>query len=205
MMTTEPGGYGPWFCAFVVNTGKDPKKHTHVVSHSMPHLVVDALNRAGGCWIILLKIGPFNVWRESLAFLQAWLYQTRGKIHRIERGYELYKHYAERYCLHLWSQTRTRDDAIAYWQQLPPPTMAPSSAIAAAAMAPSTTTTTMTTQTSSCEMTLRRYTEWLTSQTAANNPKTIDQLRILQKQLLLNGSNFLLGWLNLLLLLLRLH
>lgn len=194
--TTEPGGYGPWFCAFVVNTGKDPKKHTHVVSHSMPHLVVDALNRAGGCWIILLKIGPFNVWRESLAFLQAWLYQTRGKIHRIERGYELYKHYAERYCLYLWSQTRTRDDAIAYWQQLPPPPPPPLPSSNGAAATATTATVTMPTPPSH-ELPLRRYTEWLTSQT--NSPKTIDQLRILQKQLLLNGSNFLLGWFQLLL------
>lgn len=124
-----PGGYGPWFCGFLVNTGKDPKKHTHVVAHTMPHLIVDALNQAAnqglgsgsnGCWILVLKIGPFVHWKDSVAFLQHWLTRTRGIVHRMERGIELYCQYREQYALHLWSQTRHRDDAIAHWRTLTP-------------------------------------------------------------------------------------
>lgn len=147
----EPGGYGPWFCAFVVNTAHKPKKHTHVVAHSMPHLVVDALNRTtaaapattttvGGtskkrdrkeeddnddassenCWIIVFKIGPFERWADSVAFLAQWLSRTRGKIHRIERGLQLFSAYREQFNLCLWTQTRQKEEALAHFRAKQP-------------------------------------------------------------------------------------
>lgn len=123
-MTSEPGGYGPWFCAFLVNTAPHPKKHTHLVSHAMPHLFADALNRNSGegsqdCWIILLKIGPFNHWLDSVAFLNQWLCKTRGIVHRIERGLKLFSTHRERYGLCLWTQMRTRDDVVNQFRSNP--------------------------------------------------------------------------------------
>lgn len=140
----EPGGYGPWFCAFVVNTAHKPKKHTHVVAHSMPHLVVDALNRttatpattvaakkrerdeedndasSENCWIIVFKIGPFERWADSVAFLAQWLSRTRGKIHRIERGLQLFSAYREQFNLCLWTQTRQKEEALAHFHAKQP-------------------------------------------------------------------------------------
>lgn len=142
----EPGGYGPWFCAFVVNTAPRPKKHTHIVAHAMPHLVVDALNRtaaaalapasssssskkraravlvaedAQDCWILIFKIGPFQYWTDSVAFLNQWLCKTRGKIHRIERGLQLFGAHREQLGLCLWTQTRSRDEALAHYRATP--------------------------------------------------------------------------------------
>lgn len=131
----EPGGLGPWFCAFVVNTAARPKKYTHVVAHTMPHLVVDALNRnvvvasntskkrtrdEDDCWILVFKIGPFNYWFDSVAFLNQWLSKTRGKTHRMERGLELFATYREQFCLCLWTQTRQRNEALAYFKTQQP-------------------------------------------------------------------------------------
>jgi hypothetical protein len=114
------GGYGPWFCAFVVNTATHPKKYTHVVAHTLPHLVVDALNKNSSsseedCWIMVFKIGPFNYWMDSVAFLNQWLCKTRGKTHRMERGLELFALYREQFRLCLWSQTRARNQALYYF------------------------------------------------------------------------------------------
>lgn len=151
MNPPHPGGFGPWFCAFIVNTARSPKKYTHVVAHTMPHLVVDALNRAASsssstltdtkkrlrnndnddCWIMVFKIGPFTHWLDSVTFLNQWLCKTRGKTHRMERGLELFTLYREKYHLCLWTQTRKRHDALDYfWTQQPmvimPPPVSPS-------------------------------------------------------------------------------
>jgi hypothetical protein len=129
-LVDSPGGFGPWFCAFMVNTGEKPKKFTHVAAHTMPHLLVDALNRTGettngaksrkrtreqDCWIMVFKIGPFNYWQDSVDFLNQWLCKTRGKIHRMERGLELFSMYRQRFHLCLWTQPRKRDDALHYF------------------------------------------------------------------------------------------
>jgi hypothetical protein len=133
-----PGGFGPWFCAFIVNTATHPKKYTHVVAHTLPHLVVDALNRTAAaaapemvpgkekkrlrednndndCWIMVFKIGPFSHWADSVAFLNQWICKTRGKHHRMERGLELFSMYREQFHLCLWTQTRKRDEALDYY------------------------------------------------------------------------------------------
>lgn len=139
-----PGGFGPWFCAFIVNTAARPKKYTHVVAHTLPHLVVDALNRTAAaaappemvpgkekkrlrednnnndCWIMVFKIGPFSHWADSVAFLNQWICKTRGKHHRMERGLELFSMYREQFHLCLWTQTRKRDEALDYyWDHQP--------------------------------------------------------------------------------------
>jgi hypothetical protein len=139
-----PGGFGPWFCAFIVNTATRPKKYTHVVAHTLPHLVVDALNRTAAatttevvpgkekkrprednnnnndCWIMVFKIGPFSHWADSVAFLNQWICKTRGKHHRMERGLELFSMYREQFHLCLWTQTRKRDEALEYyWDHQP--------------------------------------------------------------------------------------
>lgn len=132
---SEPGGYGPWFCAFVVNTANRPKKYTHIVAHTMPHLVVDALNQnkvsgsskkrlredeKDGCWILVFKIGPFNYWMDSVLFLNQWLCKTRGKTHRMEKGLELFALYREQFHLCMWTQTREREDALQHFQHKQP-------------------------------------------------------------------------------------
>lgn len=168
MNNLVPGGYGPWFCAFIVNTAVRPKKYTHVVAHTMPHLVVDALNRnvvdsSGGggnakkrsrddenqdCWIMVFKIGPFTHWSDSVMFLNQWLCKTRGKIHRMERGLELFAAYREQFHLCLWTQTRKRDEALDYfWNQqplviIPPPPASPAAAATSLTLDNTTTTPT---------------------------------------------------------------
>lgn len=162
MNPPHPGGFGPWFCAFIVNTARSPKKYTHVVAHTMPHLVVDALNRASSsssssladattrkrlrnndndddCWIMVFKIGPFTHWLDSVTFLNQWLCKTRGKTHRMERGLELFTLYREKYHLCLWTQTRKRHEALDYfWTQQPlvimPSPLSPAAPTTAAAV-----------------------------------------------------------------------
>lgn len=185
-----PGGYGPWFCGFLVNTGKEPKKHTHVVAHSMPHLIVDALNRTSQdhCWILVLKIGPFVHWKDSVAFLQAWLLRTRGKINRIERGIELYREYHKRYALHLWGQTRHRDDAVNYWRAQVPLIGPVDSNNMHQSMAPEAPKGT--------ERDKRvLYRQWLEDKRDFVSGETlISDLRTFQRSFVLNGSDFLFGW-----------
>lgn len=158
---TAPGGYGPWFCAFIVNTAERPKKYTHVVAHTMPHLVVDVLNNSSSssssgdskkrtrdtdCWIMVFKIGPFTHWSDSVAFLNQWLCKTRGKTHRMERGLELFFAHKERLGLRLWTQMRKRDEALDYyWNHQPVvviPVPPPASIEGAAATETTTTTPT---------------------------------------------------------------
>jgi hypothetical protein len=45
-----PGGLGPWFCSLFFNTSTSEKckKQTHIVAHTYPHLVLDAMNRKEG-------------------------------------------------------------------------------------------------------------------------------------------------------------
>lgn len=195
-----PGGYGPWFCGFLVNTGNEPKKHTHVVVHAMPHLIADALNRPQGvaagteqsCWILVLKIGPFVHWKDGVAFLQLWLRQTRGKIHRIERGIELFCQYRERYSLYLWSQTRHRDAAVAHWQNLTPwISSAPSPLGQEQGILPDLATAAKPTNDKR-----QLYQQWLErKRDFVQGSMLIGDLRTFQKTFVLNGSDFLLGWL----------
>lgn len=191
-----PGGYGPWFCGFLVNTGKDPKKHTHVVAHTMPHLIVDALNQTaanqgtndGACWILVLKIGPFIHWKDSVAFLQHWLTRTRGIVHRIERGIELYCQYREQYALYLWSQTRNRDDAIAYWRALTPWCPAP---LVAEPLLEGTGATASATAVPAPDKQML-FRQWLeTRRDFVHATTSIEDLRTFQKGFVLNNGGFL--------------
>lgn len=103
-----PGGTGPWFCCLLFNTAKKSKKKTHLIAHTLPHLALDVLNQHDDdepcCWIMLLKVGPFQHWAASVRFLDLWL-PMRGKKKRLERGLELYMCYRTAYSLHLWTQT----------------------------------------------------------------------------------------------------
>ena len=105
-----PGGLGPWFCALFFNTSTESKKQTHLIAHTLPHLACDMLNRPGttskDCWVIMLKIGPFDDWNVALGFLEQWMSRKRGKQRRLERGLELFALYRHAYNLVLWSQTR---------------------------------------------------------------------------------------------------
>jgi hypothetical protein len=94
-----PGGPGPWFCTLLFNTGK---KKTHLIAHTLPHLALDALNREGGGWIIILKVGPFEHWTASVSFLALWTSHVNG---RLERGLELYMSYRTVYNLQLWARS----------------------------------------------------------------------------------------------------
>jgi hypothetical protein len=123
-----------------------PKKYTHVVAHTLPHLVVDVLNRnesstsnkkrsgSDDCWIMVFKIGPFTHWLDSVAFLNQWLCKTRGKTHRMERGLELFAAHREQFNLRLWTQTRKRDEALDYFWNHQPVAVLPTTAAAAAAV-----------------------------------------------------------------------
>lgn len=131
-----PGGLGPWFAALAVFTSPERKK-AHVIAHTFPQLVLDALNRGlsssssfscktsnnnnnkrnraeedGGCWVIILKVGPFERWDHCSAFWLAWTHKTRGVIPRIRRGLELWHQHCARYALRLWAQTKDCDEAV---------------------------------------------------------------------------------------------
>ncbi|MBX9635990.1 MAG: hypothetical protein K2Q45_00375 [Nitrosomonas sp.] len=111
----------------------------------MPHLAVDVLNTekkrkrkrgnqadeeddeeakrdnastaAVECWIMILKIGPFNVWSDAVAFLNLWTGKTRGKARRLERGLELYEQYGKEYSLNLWGQSIDKSTALNVFQE----------------------------------------------------------------------------------------
>ncbi len=136
------GGLGPWYVSLLFNTSKKCKKQTHLVAHTSPHLVVDFMNKPApstekkrqkeeeeDCWIMIVKIGPFDSYNNSCAFKKLWTNQTRGKMRRLERGVELFNMYRAQYNLKMWSEVRLRDDVLKLFfhpsssaLQLPPPT-----------------------------------------------------------------------------------
>jgi hypothetical protein len=112
------GFLGPWFCSLFFNTSSDCKKQTHLEAHTYPHLAEDALNKgaaprnADSCWIIILKVGPFEKWDHAVNFKDLWASHTRGKLFRLERGIHLFKTYKDTYNLKMWAQTEMRAEAI---------------------------------------------------------------------------------------------
>jgi hypothetical protein len=118
------GGPGPWFCSLLLNTSETSKKQTHLIAHTMPHLAVDIFNKSktdkSYCWVILLKIGPFDVWSEAVAFLNLWTDKTRGKSRRLERGLELFSMYGNAHNLCLWGQTKTQAEILEEEAKQPP-------------------------------------------------------------------------------------
>jgi hypothetical protein len=114
-MTGVPGGQGPWFCGLIFNTSDACKKQTHLIAHTLPHFAVDSLNKKhqkskerDNCWILIMKIGPFERWSHALAFLHLWTDKSRGKFRRIERGLELFHTYQTAYNLKLWAIQETQ-------------------------------------------------------------------------------------------------
>jgi hypothetical protein len=91
------------------------------VAHTFPHLALDALNKknvtaaeaaAKDCWVMMIKIGPFERWEDCVSFLNLWITKTRGKTRRLERGVELFNAYRDRYNLNMWAQTKTKQQVI---------------------------------------------------------------------------------------------
>jgi len=118
------GGPGPWFCSLLLNTSETSKKQTHLIAHTMPHLALDIFNKsktdASYCWVMLLKIGPFEKWSEAVAFLNLWTDKTRGKSRRLERGLELFSMYGHVHSLCLWGQTQTQEEILQNEAKQPP-------------------------------------------------------------------------------------
>lgn len=133
------GGPGPWFCSLLLNTSETSKKQTHLIAHTMPHLAVDIFNKSktdkSYCWVMLLKIGPFNVWSEAVAFLNLWTDKTRGKSRRLERGLELFSMYGHAHNLCLWGQTKTQQEILEEEAKQPPKKRAKKAPVAAVAKA----------------------------------------------------------------------
>lgn len=65
-----------------------------------------------GCWVMILKIGPFDRWSNAMAFLNMWTSKTRGKMRRLERGIELFNDYKDKYQLRMWIQQTDRDASL---------------------------------------------------------------------------------------------
>jgi hypothetical protein len=118
MNAAAAAGAGPWFCSLLFNTSVKCKKQTHLVAHTAPHLAVDALNRsrkrprkstgdevANDFWVMICKVGPFDVWADAMTYLDMWTTKTRGKNKRWERGLELFEMYGKAHNLHLWVQS----------------------------------------------------------------------------------------------------
>jgi hypothetical protein len=137
-----PGGLGPWFCSLLFNTSEKCKKQTHLVAHTFPHLALDALNKKAttttttaieNCWVMMIKIGPFERWEECVSFLNLWTTKTRGKTRRLERGVELFKIYHARYALKMWVQTKTKQQVVEEYASTTQTLIAAAAAAAAAA------------------------------------------------------------------------
>ncbi len=97
-----PGGPGPWFCSLLA---KENGTRTHFIAHTLPHLALDALNseRSSSVWVMLLKVGPFDQWAESVAFLHQWTTAAdRGRRAKLERGLDLYRQHRQRKML-IWA------------------------------------------------------------------------------------------------------
>lgn len=120
-----PGGMGPWFVVLACNTSLSAncKKHTHLMAHTMPHLAIDCLKRGGAneFWVILHKVGPFEDWKQCVAYLHQWNAQTRGRLRRIERGWLLYKQHKDELGLSMWSQPRPLDAQLKLLESIPRP------------------------------------------------------------------------------------
>jgi hypothetical protein len=127
---------GPWFCSLLFNTSEECKKQTHLISHTLPHLAVDVLNKPPtvgseekkrsreteeNCWVMILKVGPFEKWAHSVAFLNLWTEKTRGKMRRLERGLDLFHMYKNAYKLKLWAQPASRDACLQSFYHPPLP------------------------------------------------------------------------------------
>ena len=124
MTTILCGGLGPWFCSLIFNASQRSKKQTHLIAHTLPHLAVDILNKPASddkkrsreeeeeCWVMILKIGPFEQWQNAMAFLNLWTSKTRGKMRRLERGFELFNDYKDSYGLKLWAQQVDRETSL---------------------------------------------------------------------------------------------
>ena len=111
-MSEPPGGLGPWFAALAFSTSAE-QRQTHLIPHTQPHLVLDALNRrkrhdSTDSWVLMLKVGPFERWNDCVSFSRAWMDKTRGMLPHLKRGMELYQRYRERYALRIWVQTEPR-------------------------------------------------------------------------------------------------
>lgn len=132
---TCAGGLGPWFCTLLFNTSDECKKQTHLLAHTMPHLACDMLNRADSddCWVILIKVGPFQVWDDCVAYLNLWTSRTRGRIRRLERGVEIFKHFAPQLGLTFWYQNETKETILAQHRATKKKNAPPAAAAVAAA------------------------------------------------------------------------
>ncbi len=142
-----PGFFGPWFCSLLFNCSRKAKKQTHLVAHTLPHLAIDYLNKPTSlaptaseekkrvrqddeeCWVMILKIGPFEKLTNAVAFLNLWMSKTRGKMRRLERGIELYNDYKDAYKLKMWVQQTNRDECLKHFYN---PAAPPQSGAAAA-------------------------------------------------------------------------
>lgn len=111
-MSIHPGGCGPWFVALLFNTSTECKKQTHLICHTYPHLAIDVLNKTTGQWVIILKVGPFCDWKCGLAYLEEWTIHTRGRVHRLDRGIELYVKYKDILQLSMWALYKTREECL---------------------------------------------------------------------------------------------
>jgi len=112
-MDTHPGGPGPWFAALLFNTNAKDKKQSKIISHTYPHFMVDFLNKntpLDAPWVLLMKIGPFQNWQDSLSFVTLWSHKTKSKTARIEKGIQLWSEHA--YEITLWIEQRQKNQMI---------------------------------------------------------------------------------------------
>jgi Ni/Co efflux regulator RcnB len=74
-----------------------------------------------GCWVMILKIGPFEQWSNAMAFLNMWTSKTRGKTRRLERGIELFNDYKDAYNLRMWIQQVDCASSLDQFKNAPQP------------------------------------------------------------------------------------
>ena len=128
-----PGGNGPWYVALLFNTAQSSKKHTHLIAHSMPELAVDSLNIVSekgnalndDCWVMMMKVGPFERWADATRYYNEWNHPTRGRLNRLRRGVDLYRLHYQSMGLTMWAQNKNRVEIIEANKQTKPSSTEP--------------------------------------------------------------------------------
>lgn len=70
------------------------KKQVEIRLHTYPDLVANVKNTLDqGAWVIVAKMGDFNVYEDALQVFSEWSENTRGPIPRLAKAIVLWEHY----------------------------------------------------------------------------------------------------------------
>lgn len=86
------------------------KKQVEIRLHTYPDLVANVKNTLDqGAWVIVAKMGDFNVYEDALQVFSEWSENTRGPIPRLAKAIVLWEHY-RKYGVTLSFTSHVRDE-----------------------------------------------------------------------------------------------